>query len=93
MIISARSPDCIHSPSDARQPASACITCPIDNPEYQRWCEFWDALPYAWQWDKPERPGDRFYGGHWEVRATGERVTGDLVESHLRGMGVTVVRR
>jgi hypothetical protein len=51
---------------------------------------FWEALPYMWVWDPP-KPGARTFGGHWEVRATGEPATDATVQAHLRGMGVTVV--
>lgn len=92
MIIHARSPECIHDTATpgSRQPASGCLTCRTDNPEYRQWCEFWDALPYVWQWDAPA-PDSLFYGGHWKDRATGEHVTAEVVWQHLRGMGVTVL--
>ena len=92
MMVSARSPDCIHDnrPEGRRQPASSCINCLGENAAYQRWCAFWDALPYVWQWDKPE-PGALFFSGHWAVRETGERVVAEIVLAHLRGEGVTVV--
>ena len=89
MIIHARSPKCIHDP-DGRQPASGCINCPTDNVEYQRWCAFWDALPYVWQWDEP-KSDELLYSGHWEVRDTGERVDAGVVLAHTRAMGVTVI--
>lgn len=93
MIISARSPDCIHdsAPAGERHAASSCATCPIDNEEYRRWCEFWDSLPYVWQWDPP-KPDALVFFGHWEDRATGARVSDAVVLDHLRGMGVTLVQ-
>jgi len=91
MLVSARSPDCIHSePGGVRHAASNCSTCPTDNAEYQRWCAFWDALPYVWCWDQPA-PGAVLYSGHWEIRDTGEPVAYEAVLAHLRGMGVTVL--
>ena len=90
--MSARSPDCIHDnrPEGQRHAASNCRTCPTDNPEYQRWCAFWDVLPYRWEWDAP-KPGAVWFSGHWEVRESGEPVDAEVVLAHLRGMGVTVV--
>ena len=93
MIISAGSPDCIHiRPSEGVRPSAAsnCSTCPTDNLEYQKWCAFWDSLPYMWQWDAP-KPGAIFYGGHWEIRETGEPVAEEIVRAYVHNMGVTVV--
>jgi hypothetical protein len=90
-MISARSPKCIHGTrGGVEHAASNCRTCPTDNAEYQRWCTFWDALPYAWRWDKP-KPGAIVVYGHWEIRESGEPVNAEVVLSHLRGMAVTVV--
>ena len=89
MIISARSPKCIHDP-DGRHYASNCVNCPTDNVEYQRWCAFWDDVPYAWQLDEP-KPGAMFRSGHWEIRDSGELVDDGVVLAYLRDMGVTVL--
>jgi hypothetical protein len=92
VIISVRSPDCIHdyAPVGSRQAASNCTTCPTDNVQYQRWCEFWDSLPYMWQWDPP-KPDSFLIQGHWEERTTGIWVADAVVVDHLRSINVTVV--